>query len=126
VEQRHEELNLTPYLDVLMNLIVFMLVAGSGLVGFGAIPVQAVFGAGPAAAAPARVHSLAITPQGLVLDGETVPLGELKGRLKALKAREPASRALLVRAAADVSFERLVQVLDEARDERFDEVTLSD
>lgn len=52
-----EELNLTPYLDVLMNLIVFVLVSGAGLLTFGAVPANTSSpGAHGAAASVPRVH----------------------------------------------------------------------
>ena len=40
-EEIHGELNIVPYLDILMNLIIFMLLSMTGLVSFGVLNVSA-------------------------------------------------------------------------------------
>jgi len=40
-EEGHGELNIVPYLDILMNLIIFMLLSMTGLAAFGILNVNA-------------------------------------------------------------------------------------
>lgn len=52
-EEETGELNIVPYLDILMNLIIFMLLSMTGLAAFGILNVNAPnYGGGAAAQAP--------------------------------------------------------------------------
>ena len=55
VEEEHAgELNIVPYLDVVVNLVVFMLLSMTGLIALGVVNVSAPkIGGDAAAAAPA-------------------------------------------------------------------------
>ena len=120
-----EELNLTAFLDALMNLIVFVLVSGAGLVTWGAVPANlpANFAHGVEGGEPPRVH-LERARMTLSLGGsapEPVTLAELPARL--LRA---GGRKLVLDAAPEVTLEQLVAAMDAARKAHFDEVTLAD
>lgn len=121
-----EELNLTAFLDVLMNLIVFVLVSGAGLVTWGAVSATVPasdLAHGRAAAAVPRVH-LETAGMTLSLEGsepEPVTLAELPARLSRVGGRR-----LVLDAAPDVTLEQVVETMDAARKAHFDEVTLAD
>src|SRR3954471_11144719 len=58
------ELNIVPYLDILMNLIIFMLLSMTGLAAFGILNVNAPNYGGPSAGAvadPADAPKLLLT-----------------------------------------------------------------
>jgi len=114
-----EELNLTPYLDVLMNLIVFVLVSGAGLVTWGVLPASVSPGRPlPGASAVPLVH---VSREVISLNGATVTLEELPAKLAPLGGRR-----LLLEAERDVTLEQLAATMDAARKAHFDEVTLAD
>lgn len=62
------ELNIVPYLDILMNLIIFMLLSMTGLATFGTLNVNApsygVGGAGPTEEKPPLLLTVAISKKG--------------------------------------------------------------
>lgn len=120
------ELTLVPYLDILMNLIIFMLLSLGGLASFGALAVRAPAGAGPGAdAAPLIV---AIADSGFVLrhgaeqdvalarraDGSWDFAG-LTTELEGVKARWPEERRVVLEAAPGISYEVVVSTIDAAR-----------
>jgi biopolymer transport protein ExbD len=115
----HQELNLTPYLDILMNLIVFVML--SGVAAYGEIPVDAPHNVDHAT--PSVVHTLRVGRSGFAIDGEAVPVDGLRARLAGLS---PRSRKLMLSAERDVELQDLVAAMDVARLEHFDEITLSD
>src|SRR5437879_4646680 len=53
-EEHTGELNIVPYLDILMNLILFMLLSMTGLAAFGILNVNAPNYGGPAAGGPSE------------------------------------------------------------------------
>lgn len=63
LEEETGELNIIPYLDVVVNLVMFMLLSISGLVAFGILEVSApkIAGEAPAAAAAAEGPKLLLT-----------------------------------------------------------------
>ena len=80
------ELNIVPYLDILMNLIIFMLLSMTGLATFGIINVNApsygAGGAGPTEEKPPLLLTVGISKKGFyvaatggVLPGQTEPGG---------------------------------------------------
>lgn len=72
-EEETGELNIIPYLDILMNLIIFMLLSMTGLATFGILNVNAPnYGAGASAAAnpeekPPLLLTVAISKKGYYL-----------------------------------------------------------
>lgn len=87
VREEHEigELNIVPYLDVLMNLIMFMLLSITGLAAFGILNVSAPSYGGPSAAAqddsdkPKLLLSVLISKQGFYVAGAGGVLGPQSG-----------------------------------------------
>ncbi len=80
-EETHGELNIVPYLDVLMNLIIFMLLSMTGLASFGVLNVSAPsYGAGAAAGdtgeAPKLLLSVSISKKGFYIAGAGAVLGQ--------------------------------------------------
>lgn len=84
-EEEGGELNIVPYLDILMNLIIFMLLSMAGLATFGMLNVNAPnYGAGAGAGGdndkPALTLTVAVAKSGFfiaatggVLPGQTEP-----------------------------------------------------
>lgn len=119
VETETGELTLVPYLDILMNLILFMILSMTGLGAMKVINATRASGQGSGAGAPV---SVVIDESGYVIrQGEqvaTVPLRNGAWDQPALKtALEPlrGGSRLLVSAAAGVQFEVLVATMDAAR-----------
>ncbi len=75
------ELNIVPYLDILMNLIIFMLLSMTGLAVFGILNVNAPNYGGPAAAmpdpnAPKLLLSVLISKKGFFVAATGAVLGQ--------------------------------------------------
>lgn len=75
------ELNLVPYLDILMNLIIFLLMSITGLAAFGILNVNAPNYGGPAASAgepdkPQLVLSVLVSKKGFFIAGAGGILGQ--------------------------------------------------
>jgi biopolymer transport protein ExbD len=138
------ELNIVPYLDILMNLTIFMLLSAAGLMSFGVVNATASASKGSGAAAAALAVTVHIEPDGYHLDVSggpselgaqaTVPTrpdssydaAALTERLTAVKASwAEAVRTGLVRAedttrvtvasAATIPFDVVVATMDAAR-----------
>ena len=79
------ELNIVPYLDVLMNLIMFMLLSITGLAAFGILNVSAPSYGGPTAAAqddsdkPKLLLSVLVSKKGFYVAGAGGVLGPQSG-----------------------------------------------
>jgi biopolymer transport protein ExbD len=121
-----EELNLTPYLDVLMNLIVFVLVSGAGLVTWGALPATAPAMGCADCGLPKVLPRLHLERERISLsvhgeEASAVTFDELGARLSSVQGR-----ALVLDAARHVTLEQVVSAMDAARKAHFDEVTLAD
>ncbi len=86
-EQESGELNIIPYLDILMNLIIFILLSMTGLAAFGILNVSAPnYGAGGGGTEekPPLLLTLAISPKGFFLaaTGGVLP-GQAEGAVAA-------------------------------------------
>src|SRR5215470_4933980 len=81
-EPEGSELNIVPYLDMLMNLIIFMLLSMTGLAAFGILNVSAPNYGGPSAAVapdnpdvPKLLLSVLISKKGFFVAGTGAVLG---------------------------------------------------
>src|SRR5512143_2847373 len=78
-EEHAGELNIVPYLDIVTNLVMFMLLSMTGLVAFGVVNVSAPRIGGDAAAAgenaPRLLLTVAIGKQGFYVAGAGGVLG---------------------------------------------------
>src|SRR3954447_22087115 len=76
------ELNIVPYLDILMNLIIFMLLSMTGLAAFGILNVNAPNYGGPSASVtnpddqPKLLLSVLISKKGFFVAGAGAVLGD--------------------------------------------------
>lgn len=131
------ELNIVPYLDILMNLIIFMLLSMAGLATYGALKVSAPASGPRGVTPPGLTLTVAISRTGFVLLGDEASEAliaktsdgaydyvALTARVRELKARYPAEQRLFIAADADTSYEALVSTLDATR-ASFPEVTLA-
>jgi biopolymer transport protein TolR len=81
-EEEVGELNIVPYLDILMNLIIFMLLSMTGLAAFGILNVSAPNYGGPSAGASAEENTpkllltVLISKKGHFVAGTGAVLGE--------------------------------------------------
>lgn len=119
------ELTIIPYLDILMNLILFMLLSMTGLGVMRVLKASPeMSGSGPASSAPV---SVLVDASGYVVTaGETTralpkvegrwPLAELTAVLTDVKASRPGDRRLVLRATPALGFEDLVATMDAARE----------
>jgi biopolymer transport protein ExbD len=141
-EEETGELNVVPYLDIVVNLLMFMLVSMSGLVSLGVVNVSAPK-AGPAAAVaaadgPKLLLTVGISKRGFFVGGETpgapaqaalsaaaptIPLAggahdyaALTERMKRVKERFPAETNLILTAEPDVPYDVLIQTMDACRE----------
>lgn len=139
------ELNIVPYLDILMNLIIFMLLSMTGLAAFGTLNVNAPsYGAGGAGTSetPPLLLTVAISQKGFfvaavggVLAGQpeatpsdtaapTIPLkadGQydyeaLTEKMKQIKGEFPTETKLILAADATTPYEVLVGTMDATRE----------
>lgn len=145
-EEESGELNIVPYLDILMNLIIFMLLSMAGLATFGMLNVNPPsYGAGAGAAGqdkPALTLTVAIGKDGFFIaatggvlpgvtengvPGTTAPTiarkanGEydytaLTEKMKEIKSTFPAETKLMLAAEATTDYDTLVQTLDATRE----------
>lgn len=121
------ELNVIPYLDILMNLIIFVLLSMTGLATWGVVnataPALARPGDGPA---PPPVVQLSVlvsrggftvaTADEVVLRTPALDPVALRAGLVRLKATLPATTKVFIAADAEVPFETLVATMDAARE----------
>src|SRR3954469_24292002 len=81
-EEEDGELNIVPYLDIMMNLIMFMLLSMTGLAAFGILNVNAPSYGGPSAAVgdspeqPKLLLSVLISKKGYFIAGAGAVLGQ--------------------------------------------------
>lgn len=142
-EEHTGELNIVPYLDVVVNLVMFMLLSLTGLVGMGVLNVSApkLAGDAPALAAaerPPLLLTVAIGRQGFTVAGvggvlgreagaadaaPTIPLREgrydyaaLTEEMKRIKDRFPGETAVILSADPDVLYDVLIQAMDACRE----------
>jgi biopolymer transport protein ExbD len=118
----HGELNIVPYLDILMNLIIFVLLSMSGLAAFGAVNVSVrANGAGDAEVAPPVLEAfvkragVSLVAQGEVfsaLDSRAVTATAVR-----LKQTLPAGTRVVVHADREVEYAELIATLDALRED---------
>lgn len=112
---------MVPYLDILMNLILFMLLSMAGLATMGVAPARAASGGGTAA--PALGLTLTVTDREYVLEGAGLERRVLSrdeqlltSALLEVKQLYPSERSLLIRPAGSTDYAMLVATLDAARE----------
>ncbi len=138
------ELNIVPYLDIVTNLVVFMLLSMTGLLSLGVLNVSAPKIAGEAAAAdagaPKLLLTVAIGRQGFWVAGAggvlgkdaagpdaarppTIPLRDggydyarLNAELQRIKEQHPGETQVILSADPDVLYDTLVQTMDACRE----------
>jgi biopolymer transport protein ExbD len=144
-EEHAGELNIVPYLDVVVNLVMFVLLSMTGLLALGVVNVSAPrLGADATAAAPAEQPKLlltvAIAKTGFYVAGAggvlgadaarpdatrppTIPLRDgrydfaaLGEQMKAIKDRFPSETGIILSADPDVLYEVLIQTMDACRE----------
>lgn len=140
------ELNIVPYLDIVVNLVMFMLLSMAGLISLGVLNVSAPkiggegAAAGPAEEKPKLLLTVAVGKQGFYVAGAggvlgadadtadttrppTIPLkgdaydyAALTEQMKAIKAQFPNETQLILSADADVIYDVLIQTMDACRE----------
>jgi len=140
-EEEMGELNIVPYLDILMNLIIFMLLSITGLASFGILNVSAPNYGGPTAGAqqdeadkPKLTLSVLISKKGHFVNSENAILGEgsaptiptkadgsydftaLNETMMKIKGAFPTETKVIIAADADVQYEALIQTMDACRE----------
>ncbi|NOK06771.1 MULTISPECIES: biopolymer transporter ExbD [Myxococcus] len=141
-EEEAGELNIVPYLDILMNLIIFMLLSITGLTTFGIINVNAPAYGAPTTGmaqenpddAPKLTLSVLISKKGHFVSSENAILGEagtptipvkadgvhdfsaLNAKMVEIKSAFPKETKVIVGADPDVPYETLTQTLDAIRE----------
>ena len=145
-EEHTGELNIVPYLDVVVNLVMFMLLSMTGLITLGVLNVSAPKIGGEAGAAgekpekPPLLLTVAIGRQGFYVAGAggvlgkdaatpdanrppTIPLREgkydyasLSEQMKKIKDQFPNETAVILSADPDVVYDILIQTMDACRE----------
>lgn len=143
-EEESGELNIIPYLDILMNLILFMLLSINGLAAFGIVNVSAPSYGGPSTTVapetnpeqPRLVLSVLISKKGHFINSEnailgqdgapTVPLGadgaydyaSLNAQMMKIKSAFPSETKVIVAADPEIPYDTLIQTMDALRETR--------
>jgi biopolymer transport protein ExbD len=143
-EEEAGELNIVPYLDILMNLIIFMLLSITGLASFGILNVSAPAYGTPSAGmaqetpdeGPKLTLSVLISKKGLFVSSEDAVVGQdgapsvpvkadgsydfaaLNAMMAQLKDRFPKETKAIVAADPDIPYEALIQTMDALREEQ--------
>ena len=142
-EEELGELNIVPYLDILMNLIIFMLLSINGLTAFGILNVSAPSYGGPSTSVapqeenpeqPRLTLSVLISKKGHFVNSENAILGQdgaptipllpdgaydyaaLNAQMVKIKAAFPSETKVIVAADAEVPYEALIQTMDALRE----------
>jgi len=141
-EEESGELNIVPYLDILMNLILFMLLSITGLTAFGILNVSAPNYGGPSAGVqqenadqPKLTLSVLISKKGHFINSENAILGQggneptipikadgtydyeaLNAKMMEIKAAFPSETKVIIAADADVQYEALIATMDACRE----------
>jgi biopolymer transport protein ExbD len=137
------ELNIVPYLDVVVNLVMFVLLSMTGLITLGALNVSAprIGGdAAPAAESPPRLLlTVAIGREGFTVAGAggvlgadaappdaarpTIPLRDgkhdyatLSEQMKKIKDQFPSETAVILSADPEIVYDVLIQTMDACRE----------
>jgi biopolymer transport protein TolR len=145
-EEHAGELNIVPYLDVVVNLVMFMLLSMTGLIALGVVNVSApkIGGETPAAAAaenqPKLLLTVAIAKSGFYVAGAggvlgadaatpdaarppTIPLKDgkydfaaLGAQMQKIKEQFPNETAVILSADPEILYDVLVQTMDACRE----------
>lgn len=141
-EEELGELNIVPYLDILMNLIIFMLLSITGLTSFGILNVNAPSYGGPTTGVSQEdkpeeqkmVLSVLISKKGLFVNTQHTVLGEdgkptvplkadgsydydaLQAEMVKVKSAVPTETKVIVAAESDTPYEVLIQTMDAIRE----------
>jgi biopolymer transport protein TolR len=147
-EEHAGELNIVPYLDVVVNLVMFMLLSMTGLVALGVLNVSAPkLGADAGQAAgeekPKLLLTVAIGKQGFYVAGAggvlgqdapspdaarppTVPLKDgrydyaaLTAQMKRIKEQFPSETGVILSAEPDTQYDVVIQTMDACREGSF-------
>ena len=139
-EEEGGDLNIVPYLDILMNLIIFMLLSMAGLATFGMLNVNAP-NYGPGAGGgdpdkPALTLTVSIARSGFIIaatggvlpgaegGGPTIPkkadgsydYDALTAKMMEIKTNFPTESKLIIAAEADTDYDSLVSTMDATRE----------
>jgi biopolymer transport protein ExbD len=107
------ELNITPLLDLVFVLLVIFIITTPQMVNSleMALPSGKPPPAHPEQPKP-RINHIVVDEKGRVfLNDQAIPDGQLKERLRALKAAEPDPK-IVVKGADDVEYQSMIKVLD--------------
>jgi biopolymer transport protein ExbD len=145
-EEHQGELNIVPYLDVVVNLVMFMLLSMTGLITLGVLNVSAPKIAGETTTAekpdrPPLLLTVAVGRQGFYVAGAggvlgkdaatpaadrppTIPLlktgkydyASLTEQMKKIKEQFPNETAVILSADPDVVYDVLIQTMDACRE----------
>ena len=141
-EEESGELNIIPYLDILMNLILFMLLSINGLAAFGIVNVSAPSYGGPSttvapqenAEQPRLVLSVLISKKGHFINSENAILGQdgapsvpllgdgaydyasLNAQMVKIKSAFPSETKVIVAADPEIPYDALIQTMDALRE----------
>ena len=141
-EEHETELNLVPYMDIMLNLIMFMLFSTTSLTQMGVIQISLPqYGDGPtdvtdedpkeAVEITLAISNLgfSVMANGVEVDGKvdepTIPRGgvgrlwdyeALGAKMEAIKAIYPEEETLVIVASEDIEFEVIVSSMDAARE----------
>ena len=145
-EEHTGELNIVPYLDVVVNLVMFMLLSMTGLITLGVLNVSAPKIGGETSASdkperPPLLLTVAIGRQGFYVAGAggvlgkdapapdanrppTIPLkpdgkydyASLGEQMKKIKQQFPNETAVILSADPDVVYDVLIQTMDACRE----------
>jgi biopolymer transport protein ExbD len=143
-EEHTGELNIVPYLDVVVNLVMFMLLSMTGLITLGVLNVSAPKIGGAAAAAadsqPKLLLTVALGRQGFYVAGAggvlgadapkpdaarppTIPLREgdydyatLSEQMRRIKERFPSETGVILSADMDVPYDVVIRTMDACRE----------
>ncbi len=119
-------LNLTPMIDVVFLLIIFFMVATKFVDMEHEIPLDLpeVAAASPSTPAP-KQRVVTVRGDGtLALDGETVSLETLRGRLASAVAAYPGT-SVVIRGAAESRFQEIASALSACKDARVAELGIT-
>ena len=145
-EEHVGELNIVPYLDIVVNLVMFMLLSMTGLISLGVLNVSTPKIGGAAATQaeqaeqPKLLLTVAIGKQGFYIAGAggvigadaaspdvgrppTIPLRDgkydyaaLTEQLRQIKEKYPTETAVILSADMDVVYDILIQTMDACRE----------
>jgi biopolymer transport protein TolR len=147
-EEHAGELNIVPYLDVVVNLVMFMLLSMTGLIALGVLNVSAPKLGAEASQAnpddkPKLLLTVAIGKQGFYIAGAggvlgqdapspdaarppTIPLksgkydyATLTAQMKKIKEQFPNETGVILSADPDVVYDVLIQTMDACREGSF-------